>query len=150
MICDSSRSVVPRAMSERIKRSKETEGTPASILATRDWLDSSFAARSSCDKPFCFRLCLRPSANLIFNSMYAASSFDRPKNSLTVPTFHPFASKRICFRLRIVIILYSSLAGVHDRLWRRSAFLTENLQNNDRVRIDSVDDPPSRLVVFNP
>jgi hypothetical protein len=39
MIRDSSRSVVPREISERISRSKETDGSPASILATRDWLD---------------------------------------------------------------------------------------------------------------
>ena len=39
MICESSRSVAPREISERISRSKETEGSPASILATRDWLD---------------------------------------------------------------------------------------------------------------
>src|SRR5689334_15938773 len=36
---DSSRSVVPREISERISRSRETDGSPASILATRDWLD---------------------------------------------------------------------------------------------------------------
>jgi hypothetical protein len=97
MICDSSRSVVPRAMSERIKRSNETDGSPASILATRDWLDSSFAARSSCDRPFRCRLCLKPAASLIFNSMYAASSSERPKNSLMEPTFQPFARKRFAF-----------------------------------------------------
>jgi hypothetical protein len=39
MICDSSRSVAPSEISERISRSKETDGSPASILATRDWLD---------------------------------------------------------------------------------------------------------------
>jgi hypothetical protein len=36
---DSSRSVVPREIRERISRSRETDGSPASILATRDWLD---------------------------------------------------------------------------------------------------------------
>jgi len=39
MIRDSSRADVPREISERISRSKETDGSPASILATRDWLD---------------------------------------------------------------------------------------------------------------
>ena len=39
-------------MREWINRSKETEGSPASIFAIRDWLDRSFAARSNWDKHF--------------------------------------------------------------------------------------------------
>ena len=48
-----SRSEAPSVMRERISRSRETDESPASILATRDWLDRRFAARSTCDKPFC-------------------------------------------------------------------------------------------------
>ena len=32
-------------------RSSDTEGSPASILATRDWLEPIFLARSICDRP---------------------------------------------------------------------------------------------------
>jgi hypothetical protein len=51
IILESSRSEAPSVMRERMRRSRETEESPASILATRDWLDRSFAARSTCDKP---------------------------------------------------------------------------------------------------
>lgn len=36
------------AKSERIRRSSETEASPASILAMRDWLALTAFARSSC------------------------------------------------------------------------------------------------------
>jgi hypothetical protein len=41
MICAKSLVVSPNASNERISRSNETDGSPASILATRDWLDFS-------------------------------------------------------------------------------------------------------------
>jgi hypothetical protein len=37
---------VPRARRDRIKRSRKTEGSPASIFAMRDWLDFSTLASS--------------------------------------------------------------------------------------------------------
>ena len=41
-----SRVVAPLAMSARTIKSSETEGSPASILAMRDWLDFMRCARS--------------------------------------------------------------------------------------------------------
>jgi hypothetical protein len=47
MVLESSRSEAPSVMRERMSGSRETEESPASILATREWLDRSFVARSS-------------------------------------------------------------------------------------------------------
>src|SRR3990172_5768571 len=46
MILESSRLEVPKARSDRISRSRDTDGSPASIFATRDLLDFSALARS--------------------------------------------------------------------------------------------------------
>ena len=43
-----SRFDMPRASNERTSRSSETDGSPASILATRDWLERRARARSAC------------------------------------------------------------------------------------------------------
>jgi hypothetical protein len=43
IIWDSSRSDASRLMSEWIRRSREIEGSPVSIFATRNWLDWIFA-----------------------------------------------------------------------------------------------------------
>src|SRR5215475_9199556 len=43
MILESSRSEAPSVMREWMSKSRDTEESPASILATRDWLDRSFA-----------------------------------------------------------------------------------------------------------
>jgi len=45
MIRDSSWREAPRISSELISRSNDTEGSPASILAMRDWLDWRRLAR---------------------------------------------------------------------------------------------------------
>lgn len=39
--------VSPNASNDRISRCKETKGSPASILATRDWFDCSRFANST-------------------------------------------------------------------------------------------------------
>ena len=44
--CAKASRVAPMASSERTKRSSDTDGSPVSILATRDWLDLSSLARS--------------------------------------------------------------------------------------------------------
>src|SRR5438093_12884500 len=48
MIRDSSRRDVPRISSDLTSRSRDTEGSPASIFAMRDWLDWRRWARSAC------------------------------------------------------------------------------------------------------
>lgn len=40
--------VIPRASNDRIIRSRETEGSPVSSLAARDWLDLITLASSTC------------------------------------------------------------------------------------------------------
>src|SRR3990170_2804517 len=74
--------------------------------------------------------------------MYADSSSERPRKSLAVPIFHPFAAKRFFFSLRIVIFLDSPLACVDNRSRRLSALLAEDFQDHDGIRVDPIDDPP--------
>ena len=53
-----SRRVAPVAKSARMTRLNDAEGSPASILATRDWLEPIFLARSICDRPPLLAGCL--------------------------------------------------------------------------------------------
>src|SRR5205809_2137989 len=48
MIRDSSWREVPRISRDLTSRSRDTEGSPASIFAMRDWLDWRRLARSAC------------------------------------------------------------------------------------------------------
>jgi hypothetical protein len=45
----------PGRRSEVTSRSIDTEGSPASIFATRDWLEWSRSASWTCEGPFLFR-----------------------------------------------------------------------------------------------
>jgi hypothetical protein len=81
----------PAARRAFTSKSSDTDASPASILATRDWLEPRAAARSFCDM---FRFCrscfkLRLSASLA--STYADSSAVTSRNSAAVPTAQPFA-----------------------------------------------------------
>ena len=73
-------------------RSRETPGAPASILATRDWLDLSLAASCFCDRsrPVRSRRTARPTANR--RSTRRRSSSVRPRKSPASPTRNPAAS----------------------------------------------------------
>src|SRR5437867_2565221 len=150
MVRARSRFDAPRARSERIKRSMETDGSPPSIFATRDWLERSSFARSVWLR---FRFCrrrLRLSASRSRNSTYAASSSDRPRNSCAVPNLQPFASSLCFLLLRILVFLQSPATSVQDRGRRLGGLLREYLGNNDRVRIDSIDDAPRNSLVYDP
>src|SRR5437667_7930460 len=68
----------------------ETVASPASILATRDWLVSRRTASSSCVRCFLFRNSRRHPARARLVSMYAMSASDKSKNSLADPSTHPF------------------------------------------------------------
>src|SRR3990172_2238291 len=93
----------PSASRVRMSRSKDTEGSPASILATLDWLDFTTLARS----PWVSRRRTLHSrsldASLILSSTYAASSDERLRNSVVLPTLQPADSSRFRFDSRIVI-----------------------------------------------
>src|SRR5437870_3203516 len=103
MIRDSSRREVPRISRDLTSRSKDTEGSPASIFAMRDWLDWRRLARSACVRLRRRRRSRRPTANRALRSIYAASSALRRRNSWAFPNFQPFASKRRRFASRMVV-----------------------------------------------
>jgi hypothetical protein len=69
---------------------------------------------------------------------------------LTVPILHPFASKRLFFSLRIVILLDSSFACVDNRSRSVPALLAENFQDHDGIGVDSIDDPPGNPRIVDP
>src|SRR5712691_11345733 len=150
MVRARSRFEAPRARSERIRRSMETDGSPPSIFATRDWLERRSFARSVWLR---FRFCrrrLRLSASRSRSSTYAVSSSDRPRNSCAVPNFQPFASSLSFLLLRIIVFLPSPPTGVQDRGRGLSRLLGEDLRNHDRIRIDAIDDAPRNPLVCHP
>src|SRR5713226_649114 len=107
----------PKTKSERTSKSRETEGSPASILATLDWLDFSNRASSIWVSFFERRRCWKFLASASFISIYAASSGVSCKNSAADPTFQPFASSRFLFDLLICILLVMNHAiefGVYN------------------------------------
>ncbi len=59
----SSRFEVPSASSDRTRRSSDTDGSPDSIFATRDWLDSIVFASAVWLIPLAVRRARRPSAS---------------------------------------------------------------------------------------
>ncbi len=149
MIRDNSRREAPRISSDLTSRSKETDGSPASILATRDWLEwirlascvwVSFRRR---------RQSRKPTASRTLSSTYAASPALSPRNSRAVPTFQPLASRRRRFSSRTVILPQSADACVNDGLRRRPGCLAEDRQNHNGVGIGAVHDPPISFGVSN-
>ena len=98
----------PKARSVLISRSMLTEGSPASIFATRDWLDLTSLATSTWDSFRVVRCILSPSASSSLSSMYADSSADRPRNSAALPIFQPLRSRRFRFSSRIVVLTQPS------------------------------------------
>ncbi len=150
MIRESSRFDVPRASSERINRSSETEGSPASIFATRDWLEFSSLASSACEMRRRRRRTRRLAPSRSFRSMYAASSSVSPRNSWALPTRQPFASRRLLFSSRTVVLPEPSPAGFNDSLEGRPGLLAEDLQDHDGIQIKSVHDSPVDADILNP
>lgn len=69
MIEAKSRLYVPSARSDFTSKSSDTVGSPASILATRDWLDLSDSASAVWLRPRRFRRTSSPSANFNRSSM---------------------------------------------------------------------------------
>ena len=142
MIRDSSRDEVPRASSERISKSSDTDGSPASIFATRDWLDRRAFANATWVIRRCRRRARKLLANRILSSTYAASSSDSPRKSSAEPTFQPLASSLFFFSSRILIFLQPVLASRNNRRRRGSRLLCEYLQDHNGIRSHMVDNPP--------
>jgi hypothetical protein len=142
MIRDNSRREAPRISSDLIRRSNDTEGSPASILAMRDWLDWSRRASADCVRRRRRRRSRRPVASRTLRSIYAASSALRPRNSRAVPIFQPLASSRRRFPSRTVVLPQSAGARVNDTGGRRPGLLPENLQDHHSVGVEAIHDPP--------
>ena len=150
MIRESSRAEVPSAKSERMSRSRETVGSADSIFATRDWLERSDFARPTCVIRRCRRRTFNPSAKRSFTSTYASSSSDSPRNSLVVPTLHPFASRRFLFSSRILVSLQPLLAASNHPLWSGQRLFREYLENHDRIYRHVVNHSPRRPRILDP
>lgn len=112
-ICDGFYSSIARAKSlrdalrarrERTRRSIETDGSPASILATRDWLDRRCAANCSWVSPWRLRRSFKNSLKASLNSINRFSPGVNLKNSRAELTFQPLASKRLFLVLFILLI----------------------------------------------
>lgn len=149
MILESSRLDVPRARSDRISRSSETDGSPASILATRDWLDLSIPARSTCERRCRLRRSRKLSASRILSSIYVDSSSESWRNSLALPIFQPFASNRFFFSSRIFVLPESFSTRRYYGPRRGPGFLAEDFQDHDSVGLDSVHDAPRNTSVID-
>ena len=78
-------------------RSRETEESPASIFATRDWLDPRSFASPTWEIFFCFLIVRTLSLSARRTSTSAASSGVRRKNSAVLPTFQPLAAHLASF-----------------------------------------------------
>ncbi len=134
-------------MSDRISKSMETVGSPDSILATRDWLDCTAAARSCCVRRLRFRRAFSPSDSLRRNSINAAASADRSRNSLASPTFQPRLVSLAFLLARIVILPKTPLAGCNHILGRGARLLGKHRPNHDRISVRPVDNSPIRRTV---
>jgi len=142
MIRDNSRREAPRISRDLIRRSNDTEGSPASIFAIRDWLDWRRVASSACVRLRRRRRSRRSVASRTLRSIYAASSVLRRRNSWAVPIFQPPASRRRRFSSRTVVLPQPADARINDGLWRRPDLLAEDLQNHHGVRVKPVHDSP--------
>ena len=93
--------VEPAIASDRIRRSSDTAGSPASIFATRDWLEPSASASAVCDKRRARRRVRSAWASATRISMITFSASLNPRNCWTVPTRQPARSSRFCLSLRM-------------------------------------------------
>ncbi len=132
----------PRLSSDRISRSNDTDGSPASILAILDWLDRSRFASSACVRLRRRRHSRKPNASCSLSSTYAASSALSCKKSWAVPNFQPFASRRRRLSSRTAPLPQPADARVDDPLRCGPALLAEDLENHDRIGVGPVHDPP--------
>lgn len=139
----------PRANKDRTRRSTDTDESPASIFATRDWLDFRRRASSTCERLRRLRHFFRLWLSASRNSTSAASASDRFRKSLA--SHAPPAWPACCFSSRLppstqrVVLPQPTFAGGNDSLERPSCFLAEHLGNYYCVRINPIDDSPSRL-----
>jgi hypothetical protein len=113
----------------------ETVGSPASNLATRDWLEWIILANSTWLSFSTLRRCLSDSLKANFNSMYATSSADNPRNWSTDPNFQPFRCSASRLATFIVIQPAPVPAYIDNPLWCLGRLFREYLENDDRVGV---------------
>src|SRR4249920_1572806 len=140
--------LAPSCKRELTKRSIDTDGSPASILATRDWLDWSRSASWTCDRPCFFRRSRRLWLSASFISMRTASASYSPRNSLTDPTTQPaaFSLARLLFLMATPLLIDSvvftqpELTGCDNRLWCLLCLFQKHIENDHRITICPVYD----------
>src|SRR5437667_3605242 len=139
----------PSTSRELTSRSIETDGSPASILAMRDWLERRRLASSTCDTPCRCRRSRRLRLKDSFISMSVASASDRPRNSCTDPTAHPaalsfsrllFFIPSLSYARQLVVVAQPAFAGLQDRPGRLPSLFAEDLQDDDGIKIGPVYD----------
>src|SRR5450432_166782 len=149
MIAANSLFEVPSASIDLTSKSSETVGSPASILATRDWLDFIVCASSTWVTPFACRRALRPSASFSRNSIYISSWTDKPSNSFALPIFQPLDSSFLRLLSRISVLLQAIPARCYNAFGRLTGFLGEHLKNHNCVLIDPVQHTPLALRIID-
>lgn len=82
--------------------------------------------------------------------MYAASWSDSSRKSLALPIFQPFASRRFRFSARIVVLAQSLPASSNDLVRCLFRLLGENSQDQDRVAVNTVHQPPGQPLIIDP
>ena len=135
----------------------ETEGFPASIFATRDWLD--FSNRASCAWVSLRRArrSLSPWLRISFSSTRASSALESPRSSRTVPIFHRARSRRVFIvlfhgvraSLRRFVVHSQAAAVGDDPVWGLAGGLGKDVSYDHRIRVDSVHDPPVVPGIFD-
>jgi hypothetical protein len=80
-----------------MSKSMETEGSPDSILATRDWLELIFLASAVCERRCHVRRCFRLSLKRCINSTKATSAGESFRKSFVETTLRPAPSSRLRF-----------------------------------------------------
>src|ERR1043166_6816923 len=150
--------VAPIARRARISRSSETPGSPASILATRDWLDLIFLASSACESFLLWRRRLKFSLRRNFNSTKAASSGESSRKSVAEPTLQPAASSLLRFAASIcpsplfrqcVVLPETPPAIIDYAFGRLPGHLLENVGYDDCVPVNPVNDAPRLIPVHD-
>lgn len=144
-----SRFVAPVPKKARSSRSSEILGSPASILATRDWLEWSLLARAAWVTPSSWRRVRNARLTARRISTRAASSADSARKSAAFPVFHPAASRRFRFFASIsitsrgsIILREPSPTVLNDSHRRLLRGLLKDIGHHDCVWIQAADDSP--------
>lgn len=133
-----------------MSKSNVTDGSPASILATRDWLDLTRRANPCWVRRLRCLRAFKLFASLTLSSTYAASFGESPRNSAAVPKRQPFDSRRFLFDSRIVITPKPTFTRLYSLRCGPRCLLVENLHDNDRIWVDSVHNSPGHTCIVDP